>query len=65
MPLTPNQRTLARQSDTPTAKPLPPFPSLSDALSSLTRRFPELQEALADHDKNIASWVKSMQINSV
>lgn len=62
--LTPKQLAMARMLGTSAPKALPPFPSVAETLAPLVDRFPELGPLLAAHDKNIADWVKSVQINT-
>lgn len=60
--LSPSQKALASQSGTGATKALPPFPKL---FGPITAKFPDMADDLADVEKNIEAWVKSLQITVV
>lgn len=61
--LSTSQKALASQSSAgASAKALPPFPKL---FAPLTAKFPDMADDLADVEKRIEEWVKSLQITGV
>lgn len=61
--LSPSQKALASQAGVGgAAKALPPFPKL---FAPITAKFPDMAEDLAEVEKSIEEWVKSLQITLV